>query len=294
MKYFIAKFTIRQGDGAAAAVDEETMDTARVLTAALAGEAGFESFEDTDEGINGYVQQSHFSEAVLRESLGAFPMPGITVDYAMAVAEDRNWNEEWENAGFEPIRIGERCIIHDAGHREEAAPYPIDIEINARQAFGTGTHNTTRMIVGQLLGTDLRGKQVLDCGCGTGILSIVASKCGAAGITAYDIDEWSVENTRQNAATNAVGNIRALLGDAGILEGMEEKFDVVLANINRNILLGDMEAMTRRLKADGVLIISGFYTEDKPLLQEKAGALELSLATEREDENWCMLVFGRE
>ena len=154
-------------------------------------------------------------------------------------AEYRNWNEQWENEGFEPIVIDGRCIIHDTKHPagDKAPDSPtLDITIEARQAFGTGTHETTRMIVGELLKMDLKGKRILDCGCGTGILGIVASKCGASEIVAYDIDEWSVENARHNAKLNGVKNMEVLEGDRNVLSHVSGVFDVVLANINRNIL----------------------------------------------------------
>lgn len=270
--------------------DETTLSTAREICAALAGYAGYESFEDTAEGVDGYVQQSLYDNDALAASFAEFPMEGISISYSTSEAEDKNWNEEWEKEGFAPIVIGDKCRIHDLYHEAEGS-YPVDIEIDARQAFGTGTHNTTRMIVGKLLDMDMKGKRVLDCGCGTGILSIVASKCGATSVVAYDIDEWSVDNTKHNAAINKTENIDVRHGDVGVLKNVTGTFNIVLANINRNILLADMPAMREKMQPDTVFIISGFYSEDVPMLREKAEALGLDFVEEKSSENWTMLVF---
>lgn len=291
MKYYKTTFKFSSTD-ASDAIDNETMNTARELCAALAGTAGYESFEDTDCGINGYVQKDLLDQDTLKEIIYAFPLEGINIDYKTEDAEDRNWNEEWEKEGFEPLIIEDRCRIHDIYHEVDGS-YPIDIEIDAKQAFGTGTHNTTQMIVGQLTEMNLNGKRVLDCGCGTGILSIVASKCGAKEITAYDIDEWSVENTRHNAAINNVCNITPVLGDASILKGLNGTFDVVLANINRNILLNDMPAMADKMHAGTLYIISGFYSSDVPLLRSKANSLGLEYISQNSSEDWTLIIFKK-
>ncbi len=292
MKYFKTKFIVRGADGTRPA--EETMATARELCAALAGYAGYESFEDTENGIDGYVQQELFDGDTLNASFAEFPLEGTAVEYSTSEAEDKNWNEEWEKCGFDPITVGGKCMIHDIYHTPaDSAQYPITIEIDAKQAFGTGTHNTTRMIVGELLDMDVKGKRVLDCGCGTGILSIVASKCGAASVLAYDIDEWSADNTRHNAAINNTQNIEVILGDAKVLDNTDGKFDIVLANINRNILLADMPAMTRRMNGGAYLVISGFYAEDAPMLRNKAEELGLDYVSMRSSDNWTMLKFRK-
>lgn len=289
MKYFKTKFTVKSLNGDKLP-DETTLSTARELCAALAGYAGYESFEDNPEGIDGYVQQYLYDENSLNASFADFPMEGIRVSCSTSEAEDKNWNEEWEKEGFEPIAIGARCCIHDIYH-EVTDHYPIDIEIDARQAFGTGTHNTTIMIVGKLLDMDLKGKRVLDCGCGTGILSIVASICGANSVVAYDIDEWSVDNTKHNAAINKTENIDVRLGDVKVLDDITGTFDIVLANINRNILLADMSKMREKMKSGTIFIISGFYSEDVPMLREKAEALGLEFIEKESLDDWTMLVF---
>ena len=205
MKYFEAEFTI----------SPYSSDASDML-AALAGEAGFETFEETDTGLKGYVQQSLFSEEALRDVLNDFPFEGVTITYAIREAEDRDWNEQWEQEGFEPITIKDHLVIHDGRHLPEGS-FPVAIEIDAKLAFGTGTHETTRMICATLLDSDLHNKRILDCGTGTGILSICALKLGAREAIGYDIDEWSADNARHNAVINRVDDrFQSLLGDATI------------------------------------------------------------------------------
>ena len=287
MKYYVANFQIK---------DAPSISDCRDLLATMASEAGFESFEETDEGLNGYVQQSMLDESKLRELLGDFPIEGVKITYTLSQVEDKDWNEQWENEGFEPIVVGDRCVIHDTKHQADAA-LPgrkdlLDITIEAKQAFGTGTHETTRLIVGQLLQMDLKGKRVLDCGCGTGILGIVASKMGAQSVVGYDIDEWSVENARHNAELNGVRNMEVLEGNQSVLSHVSGIFDVVLANINRNVLMADMPAMKEVMSHEGILILSGFYAEDGIMIAEKAGSLGLSLSKTSSENNWCMLLFN--
>lgn len=218
MKYYLVDFRIMPPQGS-------DLQTCRDLLADVAAGAGFESFEDKPEGLTGYVQTSLFDKDALDESIKWFPIEGTRIEYKVEEAEDKDWNEEWEQTGFEPITIGDRCIIYDAKNSEAPQlnnPDELCVGIEAKLAFGTGTHETTRMIVQTLLDMDLEGKSVLDCGCGTGILGIVAAKCGAKHVTAYDIDEWSVNNTRHNAQLNGVADIiEALEGDASVLSDRE-------------------------------------------------------------------------
>lgn len=277
MKYYEVKFSVKP-------LNSDACD----LVAAMAGEAGFETFENTDEGMTGYVQQSLFDQQVLDDVLQSFPMPDVSISYTIGEAEDRDWNEQWEQEGFEPITVDNRLVIHDGRHLPDAH-YPIAVEIDAHLAFGTGTHETTQMICGTLLDTDLTDKRILDCGCGTGILGITAMKLGAQECIGYDIDEWSVDNTRHNAVINNV-DVTPLLGDASILNKVEGVFDIVVANINRNILLQDMPAFRQKMATGAKLILSGFYTEDIPLLTEKAATLGLSITAQREAHGWACIV----
>ena len=281
MKYFEVDFTI----------SPYSADASDVL-AAMAGEAGFETFEETETGLKGYVQQSLFDVSALKTALEDFPFEDTTISYDIREAEDRDWNEQWEQEGFEPIVISENLIIHDGRHLPDSTP-DIAIEIDAKLAFGTGTHETTRMICSTLLELQPKGR-VLDCGTGTGILSICALKLGAQEAIGYDIDEWSVDNARHNAVINQIDNrFTSLLGDASILNKVEGTFDLVMANINRNILLNDMPQFVSKMNADATLILSGFYTDDCQTLIEKAQTLGLTLQQQKEDQQWACLVLTR-
>ena len=240
MKYFEVDFTI----------SPYSADASDVL-AAMAGEAGFETFEETETGLKGYVQQSLFDVSALKAALEDFPFEDTTIGYDIREAEDRDWNEQWEQEGFEPIIISDNLIIHDGRHLPDSTP-DIAIEIDAKLAFGTGTHETTRMI------------------------------------------EWSVDNARHNAVINQIDNrFTSLLGDASILNKVEGTFDLVMANINRNILLNDMPQYVSKMNADATLILSGFYTDDCQTLIEKAQTLGLTLQQQKEDQQWACLVLTR-
>jgi len=303
MKYFEVEFTILPF----------STDAADLL-AAIAGEAGFETFEETSTGLMGYIQQDLLDVGILQASLSDFPFEGTSISYDIRPAEDRDWNEQWEQEGFEPIVVegdswseecgvwSEECpviVIHDGRHLPEIMPTgAIPIEIDAKLAFGTGTHETTRMICSELISlltphSPLPETRVLDCGTGTGILSICALKLGATEAIGYDIDEWSVDNARHNAVINQVDNrFTSLQGDVSILNKVEGNFNLVLANINRNILLADMESFRGKMAPDACLILSGFYTEDSKMLIEKAKTLGLKLTKQKEDQNWACLVFS--
>ena len=292
MKYFEVEFTITP-----------CSQVAQDLLSALAGEAGFETFEETADGLKGYVQQTLFDESVLSSALEDFPLDDTHIIYNVQEAEDRDWNEQWEQEGFEPIDV--RCqmsdgrartlIIHDGRHLPSdisLLPTDIEVEIDAHLAFGTGTHETTRMICATLLGMNLSNMKVLDCGCGTGILGICALKLGAQHCVGYDIDEWSVDNTHHNAVINRVDErLEALHGDATVLSGFPAEFDLVMANINRNILLQDMERFVSVMRHGATLILSGFYQSDCQLLEKKASSLGLILKQTKNDGDWACLVF---
>lgn len=287
MKYYEVTFTITAPTGSRA----DACD----LVAAMAGETGFETFEETECGLKGYVQTSLFDRKALDETLQDFPIVGTSIAYTICEADDRDWNESWEEEGFEPILIGDKCLIHDGRHLPTNGLKPqVVVEIDAKLAFGTGNHETTRLIVSCLMDIDLQGKTILDAGCGTGILGIVALKRGAAHATGYDIDEWSKNNACHNAVINCVDDrYEALLGDATILDDIGKTFDIVVANINRNILISDMPRFAKVLKNGGKLLLSGFYTDDVPILKEKATNLNLILEEEVSDNHWFCLSFQK-
>ena len=289
MKYLVATFEIN--------TNEQLIQACRDLLADSAAAAGFESFEDTENGIKAYVQKDLFDKETLDACIANFPIEGVSISYQMDEAEDKDWNQEWEEQGFAPICINKQVVIYDAKHPElyqkeqvEKESDALEIGIEAQLAFGTGNHETTRMIVATLLKMNLRMKRVLDCGTGTGILGIVASKLGAKDIIGYDIDEWSVQNAFHNAQLNDVENMEVLNGNASVINHISGIFDFVLANINRNILLEDMK-MFRSVMADGsYLILSGFYEEDIPILLTKAEEMGLQEVERHTDNNWACLV----
>lgn len=287
MKYYVANFDIECA--------EELLQPARELLSAAACEAGFEAFEDTDNGIAGYVQRPLYDKEALDAAIADYMPEGTQVTYNIEEVPDQDWNQGWENEGFEPIGVSDHLVIYDAKHTDMSMFAGDDgvmrIFIEARNAFGTGTHQTTRMILRRLLGMDLTGKSVLDCGCGTGILGIVALRLGANRVLGYDIDEWSSENAKHNAALNGVDNLDVLLGDASVLDGVKEEFDVVIANINRNILLNDMTAFRSHLKTGGRLILSGFYETDVPMLEQAAQSNGLTIIDVVTDGEWACAMF---
>lgn len=287
MKYYVANFDIECAD--------ELLQPARELLSAAACEAGFEAFEDTDNGIAGYVQRPLYDKEALDAAIADYMPEGTRVTYNIEEVPDQDWNQGWEDQGFEPIGVSDHLVIYDAKHTDMSMFAGDDgvmrIFIEARNAFGTGTHQTTRMILRRLLGMDLTGKSVLDCGCGTGILGIVALRLGANRVLGYDIDEWSSENAKHNAALNGVGNLDVLLGDASVLDGVKEEFDVVIANINRNILLNDMAAFRSHLKTGGRLILSGFYETDVPMLEQAAKNNGLTIIDVVTDGEWACAMF---
>ncbi len=271
----------------------------RELLVAMAGEAGCDSFSEEEDMVKGYCLEDAFDEQTLKEGISNFILPDTKIEYKVEKAEDKNWNEEWEKAGFAPIIINNSCVICSVKEENPQVLIenaegnsPLIIRIDPKQAFGSGTHETTQMIVAQLLGMDLKGRNVLDCGCGTGILSIVAAKCGARKVCGYDIDEWSVRNTIENAATNNVV-LEVKEGNRQVINEFNEKFDVVIANINRNILLADMPAFVEAMKPQATLILSGFYEEDVALLEEKAVSLGLKKSQCQANHLWTCLTFHR-
>ena len=292
MKYYEIEITIKP-----------CTDATRAIMTALAADAGCEAFEDTKTGVMAYVQQALFNREALDESISSFPISETSITYEVREAEDKDWNEQWEQEGFEPIEVrskkedGRCIIIHDGRHLPDSSLITyhssLNIEIDAHLAFGTGTHETTRMICATLLGMDLKGKRVLDCGCGTGILGICALKLGAASCVGYDIDEWSADNTRHNAVINQVDSrLQPLCGDSSILSSYGAEFDLVMANINRNILLADMPRFVSVMAPHSTLILSGFYETDCALLESKAQQLGLKLAATKTDGNWACMVLN--
>lgn len=283
MKYFEVDFQLSP-------LSQDACD----ILAALTADAGFESFEETQHGIRGYVQQPLLDRQALEDIVNNFPIIGTNIIYTINKAEDKDWNEQWEQEGFEPIIVGNnRLAIHDGRHLP-SRPADISVEIDARLAFGTGTHETTQMICEWMLDMPMKDLRVMDAGCGTGILGIVALKLKASHVTAYDIDEWSSDNTRHNAVINRVDSqLSVYCGDASLLDSKTADYDLVLANINRNILLNDMPHFCQIMKQDAKLILSGFYTEDIPLLEARGKELGLTLTGAKNRDKWASIIMQR-
>jgi ribosomal protein L11 methyltransferase len=252
-----------------------------VLTSQLA-EVGFDSFMETETGFEAFIPSINYSEENVNFVLKAFN-EDFSFEVKSEFIKDQNWNEEWEKNYFKPLVIGDECMIRAPFHTE----YPnakYEIIINPNMAFGTGNHETTSTIIESILQNDVTGKTILDMGCGTGILSILASMKGAAKILAIDIDKWSYEGTLENAELNNIKNIEIKLGDASLLG--DEKYDLIFANIHKNVLLNDMQAYYSVLNDGGTLIMSGFYTEDIPDIKTKAESLGMKDAGFVEKNNW--------
>lgn len=261
-----------------------------VLSAVLA-DAGFESFVEQPDGLLAYIQQSLYDEASVEAAISEFPIPDTAIEYSFVEAEDKDWNEEWEKNFFQPIVIGNRCVIHSTFHHDvPEAEY--DIAINPQMAFGTGHHETTSLVIGEILDSNMSGKKVLDMGCGTSILAILARMKGAASCTAIDIDDWCVRNSIENIELNGVDEIEVCLGDASILAD-KGPFDMVIANINRNILLADMQHYVARMNEGATLLMSGFYVDDIPLIKAEAERLGLTFNGYKEKNRWVVTSFKR-
>ena len=264
-------------------------ETANDVLCAVLGEVGFESFVEQPDGLAAYIQKDLYDEDAVRQAVADFPLPDTTVTYSSVEAEDKDWNEEWEKNFFQPIVIGDRCVVHSTFHHD-VPQVPYDIVINPQMAFGTGHHETTSLIIGELLDSDLQGKSVLDMGCGTSILAILARMRGAARCTAVDIDDWCVRNSLENITLNHLDSLDVYQGDASSLAD-KGPFDVVIANINRNILLADMKYYTARMNPDATLLMSGFYTDDIAAIRAEAESLGLTFVEYREKNRWAAVKF---
>ena len=298
MKYFEVKFHITSAE----------VGIASDILSALLADGGFETFEPTDDGLLAWVQQSIYSKEGVERAIGGFPLPDTRITYTVSEAPDENWNRQWEQEGFRPIVISDGdkpiIVIHDTAH-DDVPEAQYDIRINPCQAFGTGSHETTRMIMRQLLAMPMSGRYVVDAGTGTGILAILCRMLGAAHVFAYDIDEWSVRNTQANLLLNDIHEaVEVHLGDSRVLPVQETLAEplaqaisfaptLLIANINRNILLADMPRFSDSLSPEGELLLSGFYTEDVPILLKEAENHGLHPILQSQDSNWALLLLKK-
>ncbi len=255
-----------------------------ILVAEL-GSVGFESFTENEDGVEAFIQEADWNESLLND-IQILESDEVSISYEVEKIEQVNWNEEWEN-NFEPIVVENEVSIRAPFHSNPNLKY--DIVIEPKMSFGTGHHETTYLMIKHLMALDLRGKKVLDMGCGTGILAIFAELKGAEQIDAIDIDAWCYENSVENIERNHCQNIKVYKGDASSLKA--KAYDVIIANINRNILLNDIGVYAESLNANGELYLSGFYTEDITQINETAEKNGLVLSKRFERNNWVGLKF---
>jgi len=247
-----------------------SQEAADVL-AAMLGEVGFDTFETTEQGLMAYIAANRFSEPEVKQVIGNFFLPGHTITYNVSDIKGRDWNEEWEHESFDPVLERE-----------------FGIRLRPRGAFGSGSHETTRQLVELLCGIDFSGQRVLDMGCGTGVLAIAMAKSGAADVVAIDIDDLSVANTFENFELNGLNGAEILHGDATAIHG---EFNTIVANIHKNVILADLPVYAAHLADGGLLVTSGFYTEDSADIISAAQALRLTLSGQRDLNRWTVLSF---
>ncbi len=257
------------------------------MLAAMLAEVGYESFVPDETGMTAYVPQQAYDALTLRSIIADFPLDGYKIEYDTINIEGEDWNAEWEKNYFQPIVVDDLCVIHSTFHTDiPQAQY--DIVIDPKMAFGTGHHQTTCHMIRAILATDMNGKKVLDMGCGTALLAILARKHGASDVTGIDIDEFAYENALENIRLNDTADIDIRLGGVDALrEG--ETFDYILANINRNILLADMNQYAAHMHSGSVIFMSGFYVEDIPMLSDEAARHGLQFDTHAENNRWAMM-----
>ncbi|MCW4468536.1 50S ribosomal protein L11 methyltransferase [Flavobacterium sp. MFBS3-15] len=255
-----------------------------ILIAEL-GETAFESFIETEEGLSAYVQKEFWDESILA-GIQIFGSHEFKIEYTFEEIAQVNWNEEWEK-NFEPIDVDNTCRVRAPFHEKTNVKY--DIVIEPKMSFGTGHHETTFMMIQHLLETDVENKKSLDMGCGTAILAILAEMKGAQPIDAIDIDNWCYLNSIENAERNNCKHISVYEGDASLLAG--KSYDLIIANINRNILLNDMQAYVDCLNKEGILLLSGFYEEDIPAIDACCTQKGLTFVKKFSRNNWVSLKY---
>ena len=253
------------------------------------GEISYESFVVNNNILEAYIRKTDFSEEKLKEVLQNLLIEA-RVDYEFKELEEKNWNKEWEKNYFQPLIVSNQCLVRSSFHNvTEKCKY--EIIIDPKMAFGTGHHQTTHLMLQEILTLDLKGKTVLDMGCGTAVLAILASMMGASHLVAIDFDEWAYYNAKENVVLNNIFNVEVKLGEVDQIAG--EKFDYIFANINRNILLQDIQHYADALNKDGVLIMSGFYLEDVPVIRMEFEKYQLSFQKFEQRDNWAAVVCSK-
>lgn len=273
-----------------AAVELLTTDTAADVLSAMLADIGYESFVQQGDALAAYIPASEFDRSILDETIQAFPLPAAVTTEIKEI-EGVDWNAEWEKNYFKPIVVADQCCIHSTFHTDYPQ-CPYDIVIDPKMAFGTGHHATTSQIIARLLDTDLQGKRVIDMGTGTGILAILARLCGASSVTAIEIDPAAEANARENMQLNNCPDIDLRLGGAEKLAGCSA--DLFIANINRNIILNDISSYAATLAPEAIMLLSGFYEADIPMILRKASTEGLADGGHTVmSDNWACLTLKK-
>ncbi|KAB1158157.1 50S ribosomal protein L11 methyltransferase [Flavobacterium luteum] len=275
-------FTVEPKD---TSLSELTRHMGSEILVAELGELPFESFVESDFGVTAYIQKQFWNETILEE-VQILNSPEFIISYTIEEIEQVNWNEEWEK-NFEAIDVDGKCLVRAPFHSKTNAEF--DIIIEPKMSFGTGHHETTHMMIQHLLETNVTGMKTLDMGCGTAILAILAEMKGAKPIDAIDIDNWCYLNSIENAERNNCKNITVYEGDAALLK--DKKYDLIIANINRNILLNDMQSYVDCLNPKGTILFSGFYAEDIPFINDSCIEKGLTYVKKLERNNWVSLKY---
>jgi len=278
MNYYKVKFTITP----------YSQQNAEILVALLA-DMQFDSFEDFNQGIFAYIPEQFYNSHGISTLINEEIFLGIGIDFQAELIENQNWNTKWES-NFEPVCVENLCRIRAPFHGTESG-FALEITIEPKMSFGTGHHQTTWLMVRELFNLEVRGKAILDMGCGTGVLGIVAEKLGAAHVVAIDNDQWAFDNAQENTLTNGCSRIDTLLGDASLLKG--KYFDIILANINLNTLVNDMPIYNNSLSEKGILIVSGILKSDVNQLNPVAESIRLKPFVQRHRDDWALVGYEK-
>lgn len=255
------------------------------IIVAWLGENNYEMFEEKEDGVCAYIPANLYNEEELKTALQAIPESEKNIRFTSSLIKDQNWNTKWET-NFEPVVIGKQIYVRAPFH-QSSSQFLYEIVIEPKMSFGTGHHATTSLVMELMLKSNFTGKSVLDMGCGTAVLAILAHKMGAKNILAIDIDEWAYQNSIENCSGNNAGSIVVKLGNSALLKNL--KFDFILANINRNILLEDLPVYTNSLKPEGEIILSGILIDDFQAIINRCNELNLELIHKADRNNWLAL-----